>query len=112
MELQSNSKSDTEGNTEWMQWKSSPWFADIKRDTDKLWIEEISLLIKVELSLDVPNFDQNDINVLTAQLEATNIEEPNDNLKSDNDSNQLYPEAMKTLEERWKGQYLSWLEKK
>ena len=81
MELQSSSKPDTEGNKEWMQWKSSPWFVDIKRDTDKLWIEGISLLIKVELSLDVPNVDQNDINALTAQLKTTNIKEPNDNLK-------------------------------
>ena len=97
MELQSNSKPDTEGNTEWMQWKSSPWFVDIKRDTDKLWVEGISLLIKVELSLDLPNVDQNDINVLTAQLETTNIEEPNENFKSDNDSNQLYPKLSKHL---------------
>ena len=84
---------------------------DIKRETNKLWIEGISLLIKVELSLDVPNVDQNDINDLTAQLETTNMEEPNYNLKIDNDSNQLYPEAIKTLEERWKGEHLSWLKR-
>ena len=95
-----------------MQWKSSLWFVYIKRETDKIWIEGISLLIKVELSLDVPKVNQNDIYALTAKLETTNIEKPNNNLKSDNDSNQLYPEAIWTLEEILKGEHLSWLEKK
>ena len=41
-----------------------------------------------------------------------NIEEPNENKKNDNESNQLYPEAIKTLEKRWKRELLNWLEKK
>ena len=51
-----------------MQWKSLSWFVDKKRETNKLWIEGISFIIIVELSLDVPNIDQNYINALIAEL--------------------------------------------
>ena len=95
-----------------MQPISFPWYADIKRETNKLWIQDIKLLVKVELDLLPPYFNQTDINALATKLGTKNIEEPIDNFKCNKDSAQLFPETIKTLKERQKNEHLSWFEKK
>ena len=78
MELQSNNKQNVEWITEWIQFKLSPWFVESRENQINFELRD-KFTHQIEMKIDVPKADQNDINVLTAQLEITNIKESNGN---------------------------------
>ena len=55
---------------------------------------------------------ESDIDELVAKLDCTNIDETMINSQTNSNALQLYPEAIKILEERSNGAHLSYFEKK
>ena len=82
----------------WMQWESSSWYIDIKKETHKLWANEIKSLIRAGINLNSGAGIESDIDELVAKLDCTNIGETMINSQTNSKALQLYPEAIKTLE--------------
>ena len=112
MEPQNVSKPEASTMPIWMQWESSSWYIEIKKDTHKLWANEIKSLIRADINLSSVAGIELDIDELVAKLDCTNIDETMINSQTNSKALQLYPEAIKTLEERSKGAHLSYFEKK
>ena len=112
MEPQNVSKPEASTMPIWMQWESSSWYIDIKKDTHKPWANKIKSLIRAGINLSSVAGIESDIDELVAKPDCTNIDETMINSQTNSNALQLYPEAIKILEERSNGVHLSYFEKK